>query len=63
MNNIQQVTNFSDIVKSASTQDVSIYVGNKEYITASYYILPASALTGSTNIPIIKFIAVQDKTK
>ena len=54
MNDIRQVTNFSNEVKTAETRDISIYIGNKEYITASYYVLPVSILTGSAGTPINK---------
>lgn len=52
-NNIKQVTNFSNEVTSASTETLSIYIGNTEYVDVEYYVLPASVLTG-TNTPINK---------
>ena len=54
MNDIRQVTNFSQEVTSATTETLSIYIGNKEYISVDYYILPISILTGSLNTPINK---------
>ena len=54
MNNICQVTNFSDEVTTASQETLSIYIGNKEYINVDYYVLPVSILTGSANTPINK---------
>ena len=54
MNNICQVTNFSTEVTSAAIEQIQIYIGNREYITADYYALPVSILTGSANIPINK---------
>lgn len=54
MNNTRQVTNFSSEVTSATQETISVYIGNKEYITAEYYILPVSVLTGSSNTPINK---------
>ena len=54
MNNTRQVTNFSSEVTSATQESISVYIGNKEYITVDYYILPASILTGSENTPINK---------
>lgn len=54
MNNTRQVTNFSSEVISAAQESISIYIGNKEYITVEYYILPVSILTGSSNTPINK---------
>ena len=54
MNNIRQVTNFSSEVTSATQEAISVYIGNKEYVTVDYYVLPISILTGSSNIPINK---------
>ena len=54
MNNIRQITNFSSEVISADLETVSVYIGNREYIDVDYYVLPASILTGSSNIPINK---------
>jgi hypothetical protein len=54
MNDIRQVTNFSDEVTSCNTVDVSVFVGNSFYITVEYYIIPLNKLTGSSNYPINK---------
>lgn len=54
MNNICQVTNFSSKVTSATTEVISVYIGNKEYVNVEYYVLPASILTDSLNTPINK---------
>ena len=55
MNNIRQITNFSNEVTSAPVRYVSIIIGDaKKYITAIYCVLPASVLTGSDSTPINK---------
>ena len=54
MNNIRQVTNFSQEVTSASQETIPIYIGNRETVNVDYYILPISILTGSSNTPINK---------
>ena len=54
MNNIRQITNFSSEISSAPTTYMSVYIGNKEYVTMEYYILSAAILTGSQNTPINK---------
>lgn len=43
--NIQQVTNFSDVVKNAPVIQHTFLVGNSEYKTAEYAILTESDLT------------------
>lgn len=53
MNNICQITNFSDIIPQGSISYRTIYVGNTRYFTAVYRELSANLLTGS-NTPINK---------
>lgn len=53
MYNMQQITNFSDVMDTASTVTHRILVGNDHYITAEYAVLTVTALIGNL-IPIIK---------
>ena len=54
MNDARQLTNFSNEVISATTEDITFYIGNKKYITKTYYVLPTSILTGSSSLSINK---------
>lgn len=54
MNDIHQITNFSSEISSAPIVYMSVYVGNKRYITVRYYVLSTSILTGSSNTPVNK---------
>lgn len=53
MNNICQITNFSDIISQGTDVQKTIYIGNTKYITILYKELSANLLTGS-NTPINK---------
>ena len=54
MNNIRQITNFSDEISQGARSYVSILIGNQRRITALYRTLTADILTGSPNTPINK---------
>jgi len=53
-NDIRQITNFSEVVKKASTTYKTIFVGNRFFKTVQYYVLTLEELTGSSNTPINK---------
>ena len=53
MNNICQITNFSDIISQGTDVQKTIYIGNIKYITVLYKELSVNLLTGS-NTPINK---------
>lgn len=55
MNNIQQITNFSDVMSQGASEYITIPLDNGEKaITVLYRSIPASLLTGSANTPINK---------
>ena len=54
MYDIRQVTNFSSEVTSAPTENVEVYINDKEKAYVTYYVLDMEILTGSSNIPINK---------
>lgn len=53
MNNIKQLTNFSEVLRTADRTNIEVEIGNKTTETKEYYILPISILTDN-NAPITK---------
>ncbi len=51
---IRQLTPFSEELESVATETIQVYIGNKEYVSKEYYVIPASLITGSSSIPICK---------
>lgn len=54
MNNICQITNFSNEVSRGDSFYTTILIGNQRYITVLYKTLTIDILTGSPNTPINK---------
>ena len=53
MNNIRQITNFSEEIEQGTTEQIAVTIGdNIKTIIALYAVLPASILTKSANTPI-----------
>jgi hypothetical protein len=51
---IRQLTPFSEELESVATETIQVYIGNKEYVSREYYVIPASLITGSSSTPICK---------
>jgi len=54
MNDIRQITPFSEELSQAEIEEIAIFIGNKEYVIKEYYVLPAFLLTGSSSLSINK---------
>lgn len=55
MNDIRQITNFSDVMSQGTKEYITVTIGDaKRTITALYRSIPVALLTGSANTPINK---------
>lgn len=48
MNNLRQITPFSEEIASAPIETIQVYIGNKEYVSKEYYVLSVQLLTGGS---------------
>jgi hypothetical protein len=48
MNNIKQITPFSEEIDSAPIETIQVYIGNKEYVSKEYYVISLQLLTGGS---------------
>ena len=51
---LRQITPFSTELETVAKENIQVFIGNKEYVTKEYYVIPASVITGSVTNPISK---------